>query len=46
MVNGESETDATLHKIVKRPNAGDILGQRKVAIAADNTALTLQELMK
>lgn len=54
LVNGESETGATLHKMVKRPDAGDIVGQRKVAIAADDTALTLhkkvleaaQELLK
>lgn len=43
LVNGETETGATLHKMVKRPDAGDIVGQRKVAIAADDTALTLHK---
>lgn len=43
LVNGETETGATLHKMVKRPDAGDIVGQRKVAIAAEDTALTLHK---
>lgn len=43
LVNGETETGATLHKMVKRPDAGDIVGQRKVAITADDTALTLHK---
>lgn len=43
LVNGETETGATLHKMVKRPDAGDIVGQQKVAIAADDTALTLHK---
>lgn len=43
LVNGETETGATLHKMVKRPDAGDIVGQHKVAIAADDTALTLHK---
>ena len=41
LLNGETETGVTLHKMVKRPDAGDIVGQRKVAIAADDTALKL-----
>lgn len=43
LVNGESETGATLHKMVKRPDAGDIVSQRKVVITADDTALTLHK---
>lgn len=43
LVNGETETGATLHKMVKRPDAGDIVGQQKVAIADSDTALTLHK---
>ncbi|NLU18091.1 MAG: bifunctional UDP-4-amino-4-deoxy-L-arabinose formyltransferase/UDP-glucuronic acid oxidase ArnA [Serratia liquefaciens] len=43
LVNGETETGATLHKMIKRPDAGDIVGQRKVAITAEDTALTLHK---
>ncbi|MBF7980422.1 MULTISPECIES: bifunctional UDP-4-amino-4-deoxy-L-arabinose formyltransferase/UDP-glucuronic acid oxidase ArnA [Rahnella] len=41
LLNGETETGVTLHKMVKRPDAGDIVGQQKVAITADDTALKL-----
>lgn len=41
LLNGETETGVTLHKMVKRADAGDIAGQMKVAIDADDTALTL-----
>ncbi|EFE94396.1 bifunctional UDP-glucuronic acid decarboxylase/UDP-4-amino-4-deoxy-L-arabinose formyltransferase [Serratia odorifera DSM 4582] len=41
LVNGERETGATLHKMVKRADAGDIVAQHAVAISADDTALTL-----
>ncbi|HGE8505535.1 bifunctional UDP-4-amino-4-deoxy-L-arabinose formyltransferase/UDP-glucuronic acid oxidase ArnA [Serratia ureilytica] len=43
LVNGETETGATLHQMVKRPDAGDIVGQQKVAIADNDTALTLHK---
>lgn len=43
LVNGETETGATLHKMVKRPDAGDIVGQHKVAISQQDTALTLHK---
>ncbi len=43
LVNGETETGATLHKMVKRPDAGDIIGQQKVTIADSDTALTLHK---
>lgn len=41
LVNGETKTGVTLHKMVKRPDAGDIVAQHKVAISEDDTALTL-----
>ncbi|MGQ6014590.1 bifunctional UDP-4-amino-4-deoxy-L-arabinose formyltransferase/UDP-glucuronic acid oxidase ArnA [Serratia sp. IR-2025] len=43
LVNGETETGATLHKMVKRPDAGNIVGQQKVTIADSDTALTLHK---
>lgn len=43
LVNGETETGATLHKMVKLPDAGDIVGQQKVTIADNDTALTLHK---
>lgn len=53
-MNSENETGDTLHKIIKRPDAGYIVDQGKVAVSANNTALTLykkvlkavQELLK
>ena len=39
VINGESETGATLHYMVEKPDAGDIVDQEKVAIAFDDTAL-------
>lgn len=41
LVNGEEETGVTLHRMVKRADAGAIIASEKVAIAADDTALTL-----
>ncbi|MFZ4832928.1 bifunctional UDP-4-amino-4-deoxy-L-arabinose formyltransferase/UDP-glucuronic acid oxidase ArnA [Rouxiella sp. Mn2063] len=41
LLNGEAETGVTLHKMVKRPDAGDIVSQRAVAIDAQDTALSL-----
>lgn len=41
LVNGETETGVTLHYMVEKPDAGDIVAQRKVPIAFDDTALTL-----
>ncbi len=43
LLNGEKETGVTLHKMVKRPDAGDIVGQHKVAISSSDTALTLHK---
>lgn len=41
LLHGETETGVTLHKMVKRPDAGDIVGQRSIAIELQDTALTL-----
>jgi methionyl-tRNA formyltransferase len=43
LVNGESETGVTLHYMVEKPDAGDIVAQRKVPIAFEDTAATLYE---
>jgi len=41
LVNGEKETGLTLHRMVKKADAGDIVAQKKVKIAREDTALTL-----
>ena len=41
LVNGEREGGVTLHHMVARADAGDIVAQRAVAIADADTALTL-----
>jgi methionyl-tRNA formyltransferase len=41
IVNGETETGVTLHYMVEKADAGDIVAQRRVAIAFEDTALTL-----
>lgn len=41
IANGEREAGATLHHMVARADAGDIVAQRPVAITDDDTALTL-----
>jgi UDP-4-amino-4-deoxy-L-arabinose formyltransferase/UDP-glucuronic acid dehydrogenase (UDP-4-keto-hexauronic acid decarboxylating) len=41
LVNGEKETGVTLHYMTPRPDDGDIVGQRQVAIDDDDTALSL-----
>ncbi len=41
LVNGERETGVTLHHMVARADAGDIVAQRAVAIEDSDTALTL-----
>ncbi|MEI6500979.1 MAG: formyltransferase [Armatimonadota bacterium] len=41
LVNGESYTGVTLHHMVEQPDAGDIVAQRKVPIAFEDTAATL-----
>jgi methionyl-tRNA formyltransferase len=41
LINGERETGVTLHYMEEKPDKGDIVGQEKVAITPDDTALTL-----
>lgn len=41
LLQGETRTGVTLHRMVKRADAGDIAGQLAVDITADDTALTL-----
>jgi len=41
LANGEREAGATLHHMVERADAGDIVAQRAVEIIDDDTALTL-----
>ncbi len=41
LVHGETETGVTLHYMEAQPDSGDIVAQRKVPIADDDTALTL-----
>jgi methionyl-tRNA formyltransferase len=41
LVNGEREAGVTLHQMVARADAGDIIAQRAVAIEDSDTALTL-----
>lgn len=43
LVNGESETGVTLHYMVEKPDAGDIVAQRQVPIRFEDTAATLYE---
>lgn len=41
LINGEHETGVTLHHMEERVDRGDIVGQRAVEIADDDSALTL-----
>jgi methionyl-tRNA formyltransferase len=41
LVNGERETGITLHHMVRRADAGDLVGQRRIPIAPRETALSL-----
>ncbi len=38
VINGETETGATLHYMVEKPDAGDIVDQEKVAISFTDTS--------
>jgi len=46
LVNGETETGVTLHRMVKRADAGGILAQNRVAIERADTALTLHTKLR
>jgi len=41
LVHGEAESGVTLHRIVGRADAGDIIGQERVPVGPDDTALDL-----
>ncbi len=41
LINGETQTGVTLHYMVRRADAGDIVGQKIVPIMPDDTALIL-----
>ena len=41
LVKGESETGVTLHHMAEKPDRGDIVGQRRIPIDDEDTALTL-----
>ena len=43
LVNGEKETGVTLHFMTPKPDDGDIVGQKKVRIADNDTARTLSD---
>lgn len=46
ILNGETETGVTLHKMIAKADAGDIIVQRKVSIDAIDTALMLHEKIR
>ncbi|MDD4873175.1 MAG: bifunctional UDP-4-amino-4-deoxy-L-arabinose formyltransferase/UDP-glucuronic acid oxidase ArnA [Kiritimatiellae bacterium] len=41
LVNGEKETGVTLHYMTPKPDDGDIVAQKKIAISNDDTSRTL-----
>lgn len=41
IINGEKETGVTLHYMVRKPDAGDIVAQKKIAIEDNDNAKTL-----
>lgn len=41
LIEGESQTGVTLHHMVRKADAGDIVGQKVVPIEPEDTALTL-----
>ena len=46
LVNGETETGVTLHRMVKRADAGAIVAQQRVAIERSDTGLTLHAKLR
>ncbi len=47
IINGERETGVSLHHMVAKADAGDIVGQKSIPIVFEDTALTLfQKLLK
>ncbi|MGE8349198.1 bifunctional UDP-glucuronic acid oxidase/UDP-4-amino-4-deoxy-L-arabinose formyltransferase [Pseudomonas protegens] len=46
LVKGETETGVTLHRMVKRADAGAIIAQQRVAIERSDTALSLHHKLR
>lgn len=46
ILHGETETGVTLHKMIAKPDAGDIAAQKKISIDATDTALVLHEKIR
>ena len=46
LVNGETETGVTLHRMVQRADAGAIVAQQRVAIERSDTGLTLHAKLR
>ncbi|SMQ23587.1 UDP-4-amino-4-deoxy-L-arabinose formyltransferase / UDP-glucuronic acid dehydrogenase (UDP-4-keto-hexauronic acid decarboxylating) [Pseudomonas helmanticensis] len=46
LVNGETETGVTLHRMVTRADAGAIVAQQRVAIERSDTALSLHSKLR
>ncbi|WP_085632534.1 MULTISPECIES: bifunctional UDP-4-amino-4-deoxy-L-arabinose formyltransferase/UDP-glucuronic acid oxidase ArnA [unclassified Pseudomonas] len=46
LVNGETETGVTLHRMVKRADAGAIVAQQRVAIERSDTGLSLHAKLR
>jgi len=46
LVNGETETGVTLHRMVARADAGTIVAQQRVAIDESDTALSLHRKLR
>lgn len=45
LIHGEKETGVTLHYMTPKPDDGDIVGQKKVDISPEDTALALHSKM-
>jgi len=43
LVNGEKETGVSLHYMTPQPDAGDVVGQKRVPIGDDDTARSLHD---
>ena len=43
IINGEKQTGVTLHYMIEKPDAGDIVGQKAVKIEISDTAKTLYD---
>ncbi|WP_435549463.1 bifunctional UDP-4-amino-4-deoxy-L-arabinose formyltransferase/UDP-glucuronic acid oxidase ArnA [Desulfobacterium sp. N47] len=46
LVNGEKETGVTLHYMTPQPDDGDIVGQKRVGIDDEDTALSLHKKLE